>query len=44
MKRVLTAATLFLALGNVFVESPYAGMQSRMVKTLSEEQVADLNA
>lgn len=42
MKRALTAAILFIASGNVFAETPYAGMQSRKVKSLSEQQVADL--
>jgi hypothetical protein len=42
MKRVLTAAILFFASSNVFAETPYAGMQNRTVKSLSEQQVADL--
>jgi hypothetical protein len=44
MKRILMAATLLLASANVFAETPYAGMQGRTVKALSEQQVADLNA
>lgn len=44
MKRVLMIATLLLAPGMVWAETPYAGMQSRPVKALSEQQVADLNA
>jgi Spy/CpxP family protein refolding chaperone len=44
MKRVLMIATLLLAPGIVWAETPYAGMQSRPVKALSEQQVADLNA
>jgi Spy/CpxP family protein refolding chaperone len=44
MKRVLMAAALLLAPGNVFAETPYAGMQGRTVKALSEQQIADLNA
>jgi len=44
MKRILMIATLLLAPGIVFAETPYAGMQSRTVKALSEQQVADLNA
>jgi Spy/CpxP family protein refolding chaperone len=44
MKRVLAIATLLLAPGIVWAETPYAGMQSRPVKALSEQQVADLNA
>ena len=43
MKRILTTTALLLATGSVLAESPYAGMQSRSVKTLSEHQVADLN-
>ena len=44
MKRILTTAALLLATGSVLAESPYAGMQSRSVKALSEQQIADLNA
>lgn len=44
MKRILMAATPLLAPGIVFAETPYAGMQSRTVKALSEQQIADLNA
>jgi Spy/CpxP family protein refolding chaperone len=44
MKRILTTAALLLATGSAFAESPYQGMQSRTVKALSEQQVADLNA
>ena len=43
MKRILTTAALLLATGSVLAESPYAGMQSRSLKALSEQQVADLN-
>jgi hypothetical protein len=43
MKRILTTAALLLATGSAFAESPYQGMQSRTVKALSEQQVADLN-
>lgn len=42
MKRILTTAALLLATGSVLAESPYAGMQSRSVKALSEQQIADL--
>ncbi|HMI95302.1 MAG TPA: Spy/CpxP family protein refolding chaperone [Micropepsaceae bacterium] len=44
MKRILTTAALLLATDSAFAESPYQGMQSRTVKALSEQQVADLNA
>jgi hypothetical protein len=43
MKRILTTAALLLATGSVLAESPYAGMQSRSAKALSEQQVGDLN-
>jgi hypothetical protein len=43
MKRILITAALLFATGNAFAESPYQGMQSRTVKALSEQQVADLN-
>jgi hypothetical protein len=43
MKRILTTAALLLATGSAFAESPYQAMQSRTVKALSEQQVADLN-
>jgi hypothetical protein len=44
MKRVLMASTLLLASGNAIAETPYAGMQSRPVKALSEQQITDLTA
>jgi hypothetical protein len=43
MKRILMTAALLFATGSAFAESPYQGMQSRTVKALSEQQVADLN-
>jgi hypothetical protein len=43
MKRILITAALLFATGSAFAESPYEGMQSRTVKALSEQQVADLN-
>jgi hypothetical protein len=42
MKRILITAALLFATGNAFAETPYQGMQSRTVKALSEQQVADL--
>jgi hypothetical protein len=44
MKHVLLAAILVLVSIDAFAETPYAGMQSRPVKALSEQQIADLNA
>jgi hypothetical protein len=43
MKHILITAALLFAPGNALAESPYQGMQSRTVKALSEQQVADLN-
>jgi hypothetical protein len=35
---------LLLASASVFAQTPYAGMQTRTIKALSEQQVSDLNA
>jgi hypothetical protein len=43
MKLTLTTAALLLVTSNVHADSPYAGMQGRTVKALSEQQVADLS-
>ena len=43
MKCILATAGLFLVTSNVLAESSYGGMQSRTVKALSEQQVADLS-
>ena len=43
MKCILATAVLFLVASNVLAESPYAGMQGRTVRALSEQQVADLS-
>jgi Spy/CpxP family protein refolding chaperone len=43
MKRTLTTAALLLLASHAVAESPYAGMQSRSVKALSEQQVSDLS-
>lgn len=40
---LLIAAALLLAT-TAFAQTPYAGMQSRPIKALSEQQVADLGA
>jgi Spy/CpxP family protein refolding chaperone len=42
MRLVLTAALLLLT-GSTLAQQPYAGLQNRTVKTLSEQQIADLN-
>lgn len=40
---VATAANAILT-GPATGQQPYAGLQSRAIKTLSEQQIADLNA
>jgi hypothetical protein len=44
MNRLSLITTLFLASGYAFAQTPYAGMQTRPIKSLSEQQVADLGA
>src|SRR5882724_4009921 len=38
------AAALILTASAAFAQTPYAGMQTRPIKALSEQQVADLQA
>ena len=44
MQRLLVTGALLLASASVLAQTPYAGMQTRSVKALSEQQVSDLNA
>jgi hypothetical protein len=46
MKRVAMAIAAILIAGSAFAQShqPYAGLQSRPVKALSDQQIADLRA
>src|SRR6202163_2170299 len=44
MQRILIIATLLLASTTAFAQTPYTGMQTRPIKALSEQQVADLRA
>src|SRR3954468_20257635 len=44
MNRSLIAAALILAATAANAQTPYAGMQTRSIKALSEQQVADLGA
>src|SRR4051812_5601448 len=46
MKRTAITVALVLSAGASFAQShqPYAGLQSRPVKALSEQQIADLRA
>jgi Spy/CpxP family protein refolding chaperone len=43
IRSALVAATILIS-GSVFAQAPYAGMQTRPIKALSEQQVADLGA
>ncbi len=42
--RFLVAAALLFVAGSALAQQPYAGLQNRSVKTLSEHQISDLNA
>src|SRR3954470_17393101 len=44
MIRPMIAAVLILAAAAANAQTPYAGMQARPIKALSEQQVADLSA
>jgi hypothetical protein len=44
MRFPFTLAALMLTTVTAFAQTPYAGMQSRPIKALSEQQVADLQA
>ena len=44
MRRVIVAAALLLTASAASSQTPYAGMQARSIKALSEQQVADLGA
>src|ERR1700710_2026930 len=44
MNRTFAVAILFLAASSASAQMPYAGMQARPIKALSEQQVADLKA
>ncbi|MGZ3410585.1 MAG: Spy/CpxP family protein refolding chaperone [Xanthobacteraceae bacterium] len=44
MKVLALVAGLSIAATTAFAQSPYAGMQSRNIKALSEQQIADLAA
>jgi hypothetical protein len=44
MHRTLVLCTFMLASTAAFAQTPYAGMQMRPIKALSEQQVADLGA
>ncbi len=44
MNRVIIAAVLALMASATNAQTPYAGMQSRTIKALSDQQLADLKA
>src|SRR6476661_9848828 len=44
MSRTLILCTFMLAATAAIAQEPYAGMQNRPIKALSEQQVADLGA
>ena len=40
----LSVAAMMLAFGSAVAQTPYAGMQTRSIKALSDQQIADLRA
>jgi Spy/CpxP family protein refolding chaperone len=44
MRFVVATAAIAILTGPAMGQQPYAGLQSRAIKTLSEQQIADLNA
>jgi len=44
MKRLTLTGALLLISASVLAQTPYAGMQTRSIKALSDQQVSDLNA
>jgi hypothetical protein len=46
MKQLVTlsVAAMMLAFGSAVAQTPYAGMQTRSIKALSDQQIADLRA
>jgi hypothetical protein len=44
MRALLAAVVLILTTITTFAQTPYAGMQTRPIKALSEQQLADLQA
>ena len=44
MRFVIATATIVFLVGSALAQQPYAGLQNRAIKSLSDQQVADLNA
>jgi hypothetical protein len=41
---MIATVTIAVLTGSAMSQQPYAGLQARPIKTLSEQQIADLNA
>src|SRR5207253_10196718 len=44
MRRLFATGALLLASATALAQTPYAGMQARSIKALSEQQISDLDA
>ena len=44
MRFLVATVAIVLLNGSAMAQQPYAGLQHRSVRTLSEQQIADLNA
>jgi hypothetical protein len=44
MQRLFLTGALLFSFAFAFAQTPYAGMQTRPIKALSEQQISDLNA
>ena len=44
MRFVIAASAIVVFTGLAMGQQPYAGLQNRSIKTLSDQQIADLNA
>ena len=44
MRFVIATTAIFVFISSAMAQQPYAGLQSRSIKTLSDQQIADLNA
>src|SRR6476469_1831678 len=44
MRFMIATVAIVLLTGSAMAQQPYAGLQERSIKTLSDQQIADLNA
>ena len=44
MRFMIATTAIFVLISSAMAQQPYAGLQNRSVKTLSDQQIADLNA